>query len=207
VIYNRHVDGTSVGSVAPDFERMGRLLARKILHGGYERVVFWRQWRLECHEDPVDRARECNFAGYHDAVYGGLLACGLMEQQVVVLPEGGPDGRDRWGEASYVGEVLERLDLNRGPRTAFVTTSDRWALHLVETLRERGVEVPRRCGVIGRHNLEVNRTATRPVTTWETNPAEIGRVAAQMLLERIEFPDREQARRYVAQALVDHGTL
>ena len=208
VLYARHALQAPIDSVSSDYEWAGRMTARKILEAGYERVVFWRDFRPDLYVTPSGKARAFAFSAYTDAAHRALDEGGMPPDRIVSLFEGASHEEDfKWYSPAGVLGVLDELDLERGPRTALVALADPLALGAYAGLRERGLRVPEDCGVIGRFDHEVNRHAEHPVSTWRISPNEIGRVAVEALMQRIEFPERERVRRYLTPVFVDHGTL
>jgi LacI family transcriptional regulator len=88
-------------------------------------------------------------------------------------------------------EACEKL-LAQGPAPdVIVAYSDAVAFGVVHTLRENGLEVGRDVAVAGFDDTTEARHQNPPLTSVATFPERIGDEAAQLLLGRIEQPDRE----------------
>lgn len=73
------------------------------------------------------------------------------------------------------------------PRPTFVfAATDRLAIGLIQRLRQQGVQVPDDIAVVGYDDIEMSECLEVPLTTVSYPKYEMGRLAAQMLFERIE---------------------
>jgi LacI family transcriptional regulator len=70
--------------------------------------------------------------------------------------------------------------------TALFAGMDMLAIRAMETLREIGLRIPRDVAVAGFDNIEFSPFTQPPLTTVEQPTGAMGRLAAEMLLERIE---------------------
>lgn len=76
--------------------------------------------------------------------------------------------------------------------------SDSPAFGVLTALRERGVQVPSDVGVAGFGNFEVSRYSVPSISTVKVDPAEVGRVAAELVVRLLseEEPNRRIAKKY-----------
>ncbi|WP_207632276.1 LacI family DNA-binding transcriptional regulator [Occultella kanbiaonis] len=150
------VDDTQVGAVAGEhFVRMGR---RSVAHiTGPE------------HFDAVQQRSK--------GLAGALAAAGLEQA--------GPTYHGNWSEAW--GHQAAQMVLRASPDVdAIYCGSDLIARGVLDGLRDLGRAVPDEIAVIGTDNWEVIATGARPaLTTIDTQLAQIGRLAAQRLLDAI----------------------
>ena len=58
----------------------------------------------------------------------------------------------------------------------------------MSAIREAGLRVPDDISVVGYDGLHLAQALNPPLTTWQQNTEELGRLAASMLIERIEHP-------------------
>jgi DNA-binding LacI/PurR family transcriptional regulator len=70
--------------------------------------------------------------------------------------------------------------------TALFAGMDMLAIRALETLRELGLRVPQDVAVAGFDNLEFSRFTQPPLTTVEQPTQEMGRLAAEIVFERID---------------------
>ncbi|WP_329406407.1 LacI family transcriptional regulator [Streptomyces sp. NBC_00704] len=102
-------------------------------------------------------------------------------------------GRIHYGEWSEAwGRRAADAVLRTAPDTdAFFCGNDQIARGVADALRERGVTVPADVAVVGYDNWDTMALASRPpLTTVDTNLAEIGRIAALELLRAIDAEPR-----------------
>jgi DNA-binding LacI/PurR family transcriptional regulator len=87
-----------------------------------------------------------------------------------------------------VRTALDEL-LNDVPIDALVCCDDASALAALERLQERGAQVPGDVAVIGFDDIPEAERSTPALTTVRQPMLQMGRDAAQMLLERMRNPD------------------
>lgn len=118
------------------------------------------------------------YAGYRD----GLVAAGLAEDPELVeftdfTVEGG---------AQAAATLLSRGE----PPDAVFAANDLMALGVLQAARAAGLEVPRDLAVVGMDDTELASTAWPPLTSVSLGATERGRLAAELLLERLASPQR-----------------
>ena len=76
--------------------------------------------------------------------------------------------------------------------------SDSPAFGVLTALRERGVQVPSDVGVAGFGNFEVSRYSVPSISTVKVDPAEVGRVAAELVVRLLseDEPNKRIAKKY-----------
>jgi LacI family transcriptional regulator len=89
----------------------------------------------------------------------------------------------------YTWRLVESLLALANPPTAIFTTGDMAALQVMETLRMKNIRVPQDISVIGFDDVPQASAASPGLTTVYHPLCEMGRVAAETLLEQIEKPD------------------
>jgi LacI family transcriptional regulator len=88
-------------------------------------------------------------------------------------------------DRSVLRESLARM-LAQDPRpTAIFCATDAFAVFAMELLRDFGLRVPDDISVVGFDNLPIARMAHPPLTTLYNHPAELGRLAVQRLMTRV----------------------
>jgi LacI family transcriptional regulator/LacI family repressor for deo operon, udp, cdd, tsx, nupC, and nupG len=83
----------------------------------------------------------------------------------------------------------ELLDLNRPP-TALFTGNNLTTLGTLSALNQRGVKVPGEMALVGYDDVPWAQALNPPPTVIDQPGDEIGRRAAEILLERLDAPDR-----------------
>ena len=76
------------------------------------------------------------------------------------------------------------------PPTGCIALNDMTALAALRRFQERGLRIPEDMSVVGFDNLPFCETSTPGLTTLEEFAGEIGRRAAEMLIDCVENPGR-----------------
>jgi len=138
-------------------------------------------------------ARRIGFVGdceHCNSFYERYLACvttlgeaGLpLDRRHCILEE----DSDSYGDAEW---LLQRLDAMPELPDAFVCANDYLAIHLMAALKKRGLNVPGDVMVTGFDDSPEAAVVSPALTTARIPSAEIGRLSAALLCERIQFPD------------------
>lgn len=96
---------------------------------------------------------------------------------------------DAWRTPLLAAEALGPV-----PPDAVICFDDKLALALLDGLRHRGVQVPRDVAVVGYDDIPFAATSCPRLTTVSTPKAEMGRLAARMLLDAISGDQLPPAR-------------
>ncbi|MDP8923866.1 MAG: LacI family transcriptional regulator [Chloroflexota bacterium] len=127
---------------------------------------------------PGVRAR---IAAYRQARTKADLA--MEPEQIIHVPE--PTSANR-GE--FVRAVLDTR------ATAAVAANDAWAIDLWMGLEQAGLQVPRDCSIIGMDDIPAAALVRTGLTTLALDRAARGRLAADLLIERVTGTGSEAAR-------------
>jgi LacI family transcriptional regulator len=87
-------------------------------------------------------------------------------------------------------EAVERLIARTRPDAIFCA-NDLLALGALSALRAAGLEVPRDVALVGMDNTNLSAVTSPPLTTVDLGSAERARIAAELLLARIDRPGRK----------------
>lgn len=171
----------AMDSVCSDHAHGVRLAVEHLVGLGHRRIVFATR-------DDSPTARTLRAACAHIA-----RAHPLVEQWAWTLstPEAGRDGPYPAAQTAPLHRVLRETGA-----TAAVLHGDVDALMLVQQLAEHGVRVPRDCSVVAYDDV-VAGLGTTPLTAVAPPKAEVGRAAAELLLQRLGTAggDRAPVRR------------
>lgn len=157
---------TAHSAVAGDFERDAELAMEHLLELGHERIGFIN--------GPLT-IEAC--VRRHAAVERALVAAGLDPHRALI--EATVDGFD---VSSGESALEDLLSTDRRP-TAILGVSDMVALGALGGLLRHGVAVPDEIAVMGIGDVEVAGLSAVPLTTVRYPAYEIGRTAAELLLE------------------------
>lgn len=89
-----------------------------------------------------------------------------------------------WDEAVCIENINRLYQANNLP-TAFFVASDLMAMAALNSLYNNGVSVPNEVAVIGLSNIEVSKYSNPPLSTIDIPTKEIGMVAVDLLIDRI----------------------
>jgi DNA-binding LacI/PurR family transcriptional regulator len=144
--------------------------------------------------DTEERAGADRIRGYRDAMIG----LGLGAEMEVV-----PGGFSETGGYRAASQLL-----GRGSRgiTAIFVASDLAALGVLDAAVDSGVDVPGELSVVGYDNTPFAALRHIALSTIDQAASEIGAVAADALLTRIERPDRRARRTVIRPTLVVRRT-
>lgn len=84
--------------------------------------------------------------------------------------------------------------LDRTVPDAVLGGNDLLAIATMQVLAERGLRIPHDVGVVGMDDTELAGVTSPSLTSVDLGAHERGRTAAQLLLDRLEHPDREVQR-------------
>jgi LacI family transcriptional regulator len=151
----------------------GALAAEYLISRGHVRCAFVGERQVEHF---VVTQSEDRLAGFRRALETAGLA--LPDEYVSLAPFGVEEARR---------QTHELLNL-RTPPTAIFAHSDIQAIGVLKAARDRGLTVPGDLAVIGFDDLEV--ASHLALTTIHQPLAESGRIAVELLLERLADPTR-----------------
>jgi len=167
VMVSRHLEGVAADYVIPDNHAGAVMATRHLINLGHRAIGYLG--------GPVEvvafRERLC---GYRDA----MQAAGLpVAPEWVVVTESGMDAGLRG--ALHLFHAPER------PSALFVG-SDAMALGVLEAAQASGWAIPDDLALVSFDNISFARVAAVPLTTVDGRTPELGRIAVQLLVDRIE---------------------
>lgn len=168
VVIDRHVRG--VDSVVSDNLGGGEEVTAHILRQGYRRLAFVS----ESFSDPSFAARK---EGFERAIArSGLEGLDVRQYELGV----------GWSAASLAVEELCRM---LTPPFALVAGNDMTALHMLGILKAKSLAIPDQVGLAGFTDIAQASRVDPPLTTVRVDRAEMGRLAARRVLERLDLGD------------------
>jgi LacI family gluconate utilization system Gnt-I transcriptional repressor len=171
-------DGDPIDSVVGiSHRRAGREMARQILRYGYEQIGFLGT------KMPMDHRARKRFEGFTEA---------LAKEGVEVVDQEFYDG----GSSLLKGREMTARILERTPELDFLYYSNDMIgagglLHLLD----QGIEVPGQIGLAAFNGTDLLDGLSVQLATMEAGRYEIGRKAAEIILERNAENATESARR------------
>ena len=140
----------------------------------------------------IGDANHCN--SFHQRWMGLVSALAdanlTLDRSMCILDRDGPQYSDpAW--------ILERLQAMPALPDAFMCANDFIALHLMTALKQMGLSIPGQVMVAGFDGSPQSVVVEPALTTVQIPSADIGRIAADILMDRIEHPDRPYCATYV----------
>lgn len=194
------IEDETIPAVGIDNIAGGRLVGRHLSELGHERFALLTleiDRRGEHGPVSLERVRNARFIGSRDRTQGfmeALEAAGIDISAVPIF--------ETQRDEAAVHEALEQLFAAPEPPTAIFAHSDRIALMALTWLKARGISVPGDVSVVGFDGIPESMTSEPPLTTVVQPIAEIGRRAAQMILD----PERGPHHLSVDVRLVPRGS-
>ena len=111
-----------------------------------------------------------------------------------------------WPKAAYEA-CMAHLHQPHAPVTAFFCCNDAVAFSLMRVLQERGYRVPHDVSVIGFDNIDLAQHTIPPLTTMLVDKVGMGRLAAQLLINRIEHPAAAHVCAWIRPTLVERQSV
>ena len=93
-----------------------------------------------------------------------------------------PGDYTREGGRAGISKLMDTEE----PPTAVFCANDLMALGALEAARQRGCQVPRDLSIVGFDDIDEAGRASPPITTVKGPPQRLGKVAAEMLIERLK---------------------
>jgi GntR family transcriptional regulator of arabinose operon len=152
--------------VGIDNHRAGRMLTDHLLETGARRIIF----ATRPHSAYTVDAR---IAGYRDALYS-------FDSRLTPLSISGDFDDPAW----------IRRTLDRERPDAIICANDYTAAHLMQTLISLGIRIPEDIKMAGVDDVSYSKLLPTQLTTVRQNCAEIGAVAMDVMLDRLENPSR-----------------
>lgn len=140
----------------------------------------------------VGDANHCN--SFHERWLGFSSALAnaeiLLNRRMCILDSDGPQYSDPTWLIERIREMPELPD-------AFVCANDFIAIHLMTALKQLGMAIPDQIMIAGFDGTPQSAVLEPSLTTVQIPSADIGRIAADILLDRIDNPDRPFRSTYI----------
>ncbi len=182
------VDGFD--SVMVDNEKAGRLAAEYLYERGYRRPCFVGESAQYSFAVPTSEQRYKGFSDYFKSK--GIE----LSSESVWLGPYSEEAIDKKGVALFSSP--DRPD-------CMVGSGDMIALRLVKQVLERSGKIPERLAVLGFGNLDVSEYFS--LSTVEQYLAESGRLAAELVIDRLKTPDRIPRQILMPLTIIERGTV
>jgi len=166
VLIDRPVAGVRADFVGVDNRAIGRLATEHLIAQGCKRIAHLR--------GPGIGIADARLAGYRDALRGRKLnsSSGYVVQA-------------SYADTTGYETMRQLLSENPIPDGVFCY-NDPVAIGAIHAISDAGLDVPRDIAVVGAGNVHYSDLLAVPLTTIDQGTGEIGRQAAELLLQRID---------------------
>jgi len=174
VTFDQYYDHVPIGSVVSNNFKGGYLACSKLLELGHRRIAFVSSIGIEYRSSVRDR-----FFGYCNA----LKDAGIEVDLDIIVQ----DFSDRY-ESKDRQECARSLvaELKAKGVTAIQSEHDLLAVDLLRAALELNVRVPEQLSIVGFDNHDISSSVEVPITTISQNFYDIGRRAAETIVDLIE---------------------
>ncbi|HHV61392.1 MAG TPA: LacI family transcriptional regulator [Firmicutes bacterium] len=178
VAFDQRLDDPGVDVVTVDNVQGGYIGARYLIELGHSRIAFV--------SGPLSRlTRRHRFDGYKKA----LSECGVILNEYLLRISVNEEEIAN-GNYEFENGYLQTLSLLKLPQhkrpTAIFAINDLTAIGCLKALQESGIDVPGEISLVGYDDIPLAGFVTPGLTTIVQPKYEMGRIAAQLLLERME---------------------
>ncbi|PJE26575.1 LacI family transcriptional regulator [Pseudooceanicola marinus] len=181
-------DGTPIDSaVGISHRRAGREMARAILRAGYRKIGFMGTRLGRDH-----RARK-RFEGFTEA----LAKSGIEIADTEFYTQGSGLGKGR--------EMTKAMMERRPDLDCLYYSNDIVGAGGLLWMMEQGYDIPGQIGMAGFNDVELLKGLPKKLATMDSCREEIGRRAAEIILERVEHPDTPPAGKVELSPKINFG--
>jgi LacI family transcriptional regulator len=183
VMVDREIEGADLDSVVVDNEEGGYAAVQYLLDLGHQRIG--------CITGPSPLTPSAGRSqGYHQA----LQQVGIpLDDALVVAGDFRP-------QSGYTG--AKKLLAPPSPPTAIFACNDMMAVGAMRAINEAGLRVPADISVIGFDDIALASFTIPPLTTVAQPSYEMGMLAAEVLLQRLQDPNSSPRRERLSPSLV-----
>lgn len=178
VLIDRYVRGIEADAVVTDNDEIAFKLTTALLQRGHHDVAFITA-------DLDNTAVEDRFSGYRRALKEVGLPFDVQIMGVFNAEEG------------TASKVISRIMAHRRRPSAFFCTNDGVAITVADELAALGYRIPEDCEIAAIDDNLVAEALGVPMLTAAQAAEEMGRVSAELLVARIENPDRAPQHQFL----------
>jgi LacI family transcriptional regulator len=102
---------------------------------------------------------------------------------------------------------IEEVLLQAPETTAVFCSNDNQAIGAIKKLHESGLRIPEDISIIGFDDVMLGSFTSPPITTIHVDRVTLGKMAVEILLDRINNPDRAVVKVIVGTRLVERGSV
>lgn len=156
-------------------EQASYLMTEQLIQLGYQNIAFLCETNDEWTRGAARRT------GFRNA----MEAAGLSPHRMIRFGTPPMSIKDGYAIGKDLKQYYADID-------CIFCVSDSPAFGVLRALQEQGVNVPNDVGVAGFGNFEVSRFTSPSITTVKVDPAEVGRVAADLVIRLLDDRNKER---------------
>lgn len=189
IVLPRRVSNAAVSYVAADHRSSSQQLTEHLIELGHTRIGFTRYPELfETYED--------RFAGYRAALENASIP---FDNSLVIETSSHATKHDE--------SILYKFLALETPPTALLCFTDPMAMRALAAAHERGIRVPKDLSIVGHDGILTSGMTVPALTTARQPIPEMGRMAVESLLSRIDNPTLPPAQHLLPiELVIRHST-
>lgn len=176
VMVNRMINSFDTDTVLMDNYEAGYIVTRFLVELGHSRIGFLLGQQNSS-------SSGMRFEGYEQAMHNYGLT---------VNPEDIIQGDLKMETAYELAKTF--IESHDELPTAMIVSNDLSALGFMTRCEEMGISIPNDMSIVSFDNIRFASAGVTPLTTVDPQVAEMGRIAAEVIVERIQHPNREKQR-------------
>ncbi|KDN55827.1 LacI family DNA-binding transcriptional regulator [Flavobacterium seoulense] len=178
VFFDRKKEIKHVSSVTIDDYQASYQTTQHLLEQGCDKIAYFSGDRsLEIYED--------RYRGYEKALLDNNIP--INKDYIITIKSNVVEGR----------EAVEKLLALDNPPNAIFSTSDFAALGAIQKLKEHDIKIPEDFCVFGFGNEPFTKFMELSISTVDQSPVEMGKMAAQVFLDKINNVDKKKSGKTV----------
>ena len=175
VVLDRELDSKRIDKIRIDDYKGGYQAAEHLLECNYNYFIHLQG--ADFTATALDRARgfkDCMQDNNIDQSYYNVISSSFVEAEA----------------AQNIADFLNKNNIN-DKRLGIFAANDAAAFGVLKELKKRGIKVPKKAGVVGFDNVNFAEYSSPALTTISRPINKIGKISAQILLERLEKEENE----------------
>lgn len=186
VLVDSYAPGAAFDTVVTDNESGAFTITRHLIERGHRHIAILGS-RPDAYPSVLERR-----AGYLRAMQHAGLE---------------PRFADCYLYPDFAEQAVRTLIADHPDTTAIFACNDDLAIEAISTLQQLGKHVPENVSVVGFDNIDQAQRASPPLTTMRIDMAAMGRLAAQLLMNRADAPESGRVRAVLCPDLIErHST-
>lgn len=195
IMIDQYIESLPVTSVVSDNLEGGYQATKKLIDLEHKRIAFISSISIEYRSSVRDR-----YQGYCKA----LRDHHLPVDPELIITDFYEEADEQEDKNAFYKSMISRL-MNIGV-TAIQVEHDHLAVDLLRSALDMGIRVPDQLSIVGFDDHMISRLVEVPLTTISQDCKEIGRRAAELIVQQIQSPDKAAQQITVPVRLIERGS-